>query len=576
MLEIGSLVDDKYLILDQVGKGGMSVVYLARNVRANKQWAVKEVRKDGVENFEVVKQGLVAEIDILKKLNHPHLPSIIDVIDNEDSFIIIMDYIEGNSLSNVLQEYGAQPQEKVVKWAKQLCDVLGYLHTRTPPIIYRDMKPSNVMLKPDDTVTLIDFGTAREYKEKNLADTTCLGTAGYAAPEQYFNSGMGQTTERTDIYCLGKTLYHLVTGLDPSQPPYEVRPITEINPSLSTGLEKIILKCTKENPEERYRNCAELMYDLENYKTIDDAYRKKQIHKVVPFFMSILFSVIFLVCGISMNVIAKSNAEGEYDRLINQAESETNYQKRASLLVDCIGIPNKSGDKTAYLGLIDLYKQKKTDEEFPVFDEGEKEEFISLVTNNNEELSKNKDDYVEICFELGKLFWYYYDNDGRDVTGPKNSVKWFNEVIKADEAETSLSKKQRDMAQVYADIGTFYTDRDSKVVEADDNGMYAPLFENMNRLLSEVADNPDEDEIVRYELLNLIASALSTNPTKFKQDGITKEQITNMTDTVAQVCNSISPTTDKTEELASNIITNLKTAEDAVEIAFSTRKEGDV
>ena len=128
MLEIGSLVDGKYKILNKVGQGGMSVVYLAMNEKANKQWAVKEVRKDGIKDFEVVKQGLVAETDILKKLSHPSLPSIIDVIDTDDSFIIIMDYIQGNSLNKALDEYGAQPQENVIEWAKQLCLVinLGY------------------------------------------------------------------------------------------------------------------------------------------------------------------------------------------------------------------------------------------------------------------------------------------------------------------------------------------------------------------------------------------------------------------------------------------------------------------
>ena len=167
MLEIGSLVDGKYKILNEVGRGGMSVVYLAMNEKANKQWAIKEVRKDGIRDFEVVKQGLIVETDMLKKLRHPSLPSIIDVIEDEDTFLIVMDYIEGNPLSSALEEFGAQPQELVISWAKQLCDVLGYLHSQNPPIIYRDMKPANVMLKPDGNVTLIDFGTAREFKEKN-------------------------------------------------------------------------------------------------------------------------------------------------------------------------------------------------------------------------------------------------------------------------------------------------------------------------------------------------------------------------------------------------------------------------
>lgn len=166
MLKENELLEGKYRILRKIGQGGMSVVWLALNERANKTWAIKEVRKDGVINFEAVRQGLVGETDILKVLKHPSLPSIIDVIDTDDSLIIVMDYIEGNNLDKILSEFGAQSQENVVNWALQLCDVLGYLHTRKPPIIYRDMKPANVMLKPDGKISLIDFGTAREFKEK--------------------------------------------------------------------------------------------------------------------------------------------------------------------------------------------------------------------------------------------------------------------------------------------------------------------------------------------------------------------------------------------------------------------------
>ena len=160
MLEIGSYVDGKYKILNKIGRGGMSVVYLAMNEKANKQWAIKEVRKDGKQDFEIVKQGLIVETDMLKKLNHPNLPSIVDVIDDKDTFLIVMDYIEGNPLSNYLEEHGAQSQSDTVKWAKQLCDVLDYLHHQDPPIIYRDMKPANIMLKPNGDVTLIDFSIA--------------------------------------------------------------------------------------------------------------------------------------------------------------------------------------------------------------------------------------------------------------------------------------------------------------------------------------------------------------------------------------------------------------------------------
>lgn len=275
MLEIGSVVDGKYKILNEIGHGGMSVVYLAINERANKAWAIKEVRKDTRVDFATVQQGLVAEVEILKKLNHPHLPSIIDVIDRDDSFLIVMDYVEGKNLESLLRHGGAQEPDRVIEWAKQLCDVLGYLHSRKPPIIYRDMKPSNVMLKPDGNVMLLDFGTAREYKDYSVADTTCLGTRGYAAPEQF--GGRGQSDARTDIYSLGATIYHLLTGHSPADPPYEIKPLGYWNPAFSgTGLEKLVSKCTRQNPEERYQSCAELMYALEHVHDEDDAVQRRR------------------------------------------------------------------------------------------------------------------------------------------------------------------------------------------------------------------------------------------------------------------------------------------------------------
>ena len=154
---------------------------------------------------------------MIKRLDHPAIVRIVDIIDDGDVIYIIEDYIEGETLASILESNGAQPQELVIKWAMQLCEALEYLHTRKPPIIYRDMKPANVMVKPDGNIKIIDFGIAREYKESGLADTVCLGTRGYAAPEQF--GGKGQTDARTDVYCLGATLYHMVTGQNPGEPP---------------------------------------------------------------------------------------------------------------------------------------------------------------------------------------------------------------------------------------------------------------------------------------------------------------------------------------------------------------------
>ena len=173
----------------------MSTVYLAMNEKANKQWAIKEITGKDYCDFELDKK----EIELMKHLKHPSLPTIVDVIERQGALLIVMDYIEGLQLEDIVLEYGPQNENIVIEWAKQLCDVMHYLHTQDPPIIYRDMKPSNVMLRPDGRVMLIDFGAAREYKTNNLKDTVLLGTRGYAAPEQYRSDGQSDERKSTKL-----------------------------------------------------------------------------------------------------------------------------------------------------------------------------------------------------------------------------------------------------------------------------------------------------------------------------------------------------------------------------------------
>ena len=300
MAEIGTVIDGKYEVLKEIGRGGMSVVYLAMDKRLNKQWAVKEIRKRGSgKNDAVVVNSLLAEANLMKRLDHPALPRIVDIIDNGITIYVVMDYIEGESLDKILKEYGAQPEEQVVAWAKQLCDALGYLHSQKPPIIYRDMKPANVMLKPEGNIKIIDFGIAREYKEQSLADTTVLGTKGYAPPEQY----SGQTDGRSDIFALGMTMHHLLTGVDPRSGE-SYAPVRQWNPEISEGVEMIIDRCVEPAPENRYQSCADLLYDLEHPELITKGFKKKQKRKLMTFLVSLGLAVVMAVSGIVLHMSA--------------------------------------------------------------------------------------------------------------------------------------------------------------------------------------------------------------------------------------------------------------------------------
>ena len=263
MLQAGTLICAKYEVVKEIGRGGMSVVYLARDYVTGEYLAIKDVERNGEENNRVVVQSLAGEGRLLKRLSNPHLPKIYDIIEDKDSIMVVMEYIEGTSMDNVLKKKGAQAEADVYRWGMEICEVFDYLHKQIPPIVYRDMKPANLMLLADGSVKLIDFGTARTQKVGMVmhSDTVCIGTEGFAAPEQF--GGISQSDARTDIFCLGATLYNLVTGHSPCDRPKGIMPLKMWNPALENSpLNDIIAKCTRNDPAERYQTAMELHEDL--------------------------------------------------------------------------------------------------------------------------------------------------------------------------------------------------------------------------------------------------------------------------------------------------------------------------
>lgn len=519
MLEIGSLIDGKYKILNQIGKGGMSVVYLAINEKANKTWAVKEVRKDGVQNYEVVRQGLIVETDLLKKLKHPNLPSIIDVIDEDDIFLIVMDYIEGNSLEALLKEEGAQSQEQVISWGKQLCDVLGYLHRQKPPIIYRDMKPSNVMLKSDGTVTLIDFGTAREFKERSSRDdTVCLGTPGYAAPEQW--GGSGQTDARTDIYCLGATLYHLLTGHNPSEPPYEIYPIRQWNPALSSGLEAVILKCTQRDPGERYQSCEELYYALEHYGELDEKYRRQQKRRAGLFAAALSLSLIFGTTALAAGNMERGLTANTYQSLIADARSGATKEEQIRLCEQAVSL--EPGRADGYLELLE-HVFLTAENGAVSLDREEDEELRSLLGRTDAEgrtyeslLKENAEEYGRLAYELGLAYYYYYETEGNKTY----AVKWLDAAAQSQ----TLPGKERVRAERLGTIAGYYTQIGLIDKAGDSTVSYLDYWNQLTELTA--GNLVDEDNaMTALRMYQELAGQLYTRAPEFAAAGVSREQM---------------------------------------------------
>ena len=585
MLEIGSLVDGKYKILNKIGQGGMSVVYLAMNERANKQWAIKEVRKDGVQNFEVVKQGLIAETEMLKKLSHPNLPSIIDVIDGDGTFLIVMDYIEGRHLESVAKEYGAQSQEDVIEWAKQLCDVLSYLHSRKPPIIYRDMKPSNVMLKPDGKLMLIDFGTAREFKENSVADTTCLGTRGYAAPEQY--GGRGQTDARTDIYCLGATLYHLLTGHNPSEPPYEMYPIRYWNPELSSGLEEIILKCTQKNPDDRYQNCGGLLYALEHYNELDIEYKRKQTLKWRAFLCSAALTVVAGAGATGFKIAENTVTASTYETYVEEADNLASTDPEQCIQYYKNAIALNPSDGLAYEKLLNFFlwehndsAQGDTGNEAAsqqitcVFSDAEEQEIRKVLgteenknRRNEEYLKANVEDYDKFAYDLGIAYYFSYNG-----TGNKGAARKWLEIASEAEITEKLNEANINRAANLYKISEYYDSLGMRNQAGDSRVSYADYWRDLQKTVEDdSASGNNVNILLAYKEMTF---QIADNAANFKSAGITRQQMENELDHAVEAVGNMkivtgSANAEYEQELKYNLIESLGFARNIVHSTFN-------
>lgn len=494
MTREGTVLDGKYEIWKEVGRGGMSIVYLARDNRLNKQWAVKEIKNDGSKSTKTLLKGLEREANILKNVDHPVLPRIVDIINQEGVIYVVMDFIEGETISDRLKKEGAQSQELVIEWGLQLASALDYLHNMNPPVIYRDMKPSNVMIKPEGGVKLIDFGTAKEYDVENNADTTALGTRGYAAPEQFGDSkgrGIYNTDERTDIYNLGATLYHIVTGMNPCEPPYEIRSIREWNPALSSGLEKILLKCTQADPKDRYQNCSELMYALEHYDELDDEYRRKNKHKLAAFISTAVLAVAagitsaFGYSGIQKIMLDNYNS---YIETGNNYRVEGNYADAAEQYKKAFELDGT--DAEAYDKYIQVYIDASNEINADGTTELDLETGLNVVANRVKSGYDKVDENSEVLYKLAMT---YFD----EMEDYKTASKYFN-MIDSDDANYG------ELAEYYGSVSLILS---STNVNTDE------LLEQVNSFAAynqSEFTNQNINKFINYKMLGQIYSTYIT------------------------------------------------------------------
>ncbi len=302
MIKIGDLLDNTYVIEERIGSGGSGIIYKAYHTRLKKNVVIKQIKSELIGKINER-----SEVDILKNLKHTYLPQVYDFITDDDDIYTVMDYIPGLSLLEELKKRRRFSQKKVIKWGIQLCEALSYLHSRSTPIIHSDIKPDNIMLTPEDNICLIDFNVSLLFSN----DVNVVGfSEGYSPPEQVsifnvidrmtvhrktadknsdtvfleLNSGRPRSNIkqtkckidiRSDIYSLGATLYHLISGERPENSNIDIIPLDSYNIKIGHSLKQIISKAMNKDIESRYETIGDMLYDLNNINKHDYLYEKK-------------------------------------------------------------------------------------------------------------------------------------------------------------------------------------------------------------------------------------------------------------------------------------------------------------
>lgn len=553
---VDSIILNKYRIVsiisgDGSDRKGMSNLYKSVDISLGSYWAIKEIikREDGSVSREQV--AILKEARILKKLQHHNIPRIVTIENLPDRIIIVMDWVDGKSLSEWIRSgFGTQPA-RGISIAKTVCSILSYLHNRPVPIIYRDMKPDNIMYDPvTKRVVLLDFGISDEVEEgKPISDR--LGTRGYqdavygiaisdrerknGVPERYYDF-------RTDIYSLGWTLFHLFTSI----PPYNyqqskkkknleiTRDIREFNKNVSPALAEVIIKATSPNIEDRYATIEDMQLALEDISKVDSgiygSYKKK-----INIVKGIGILGLALTLGSSIPYYLNSqNKMDLYTELSSRASKSGSFDDYVKV------IEYHPSDITPYFGLLDAIKNDG------VFTDEEESTLLDLVNPNITHLSKDER-YQQLAFELGRLYWLYYKGENPELV----ASRWFKDA-----------SGYSDLAAVYSSIGSFSTEIVKAANEGTDTGKYKEQWDLLNSVKG-------QSDLVNLQIASARLDLIEYYTFRLKSDGLSKETLISSIDSIKSMVESKQSEGGRIGELSSSLSSRLQKVQAIVEEAYS-------
>ena len=478
MIEKGELIG-RYRVEEEVGSGGMSRVYKVKDMRVGTFLAMKEII---IKDESFLSAGY-AEVSVLKNVNHPALPRIVDIIRSENSYCVVMDFIDGINLEEYVKEHGGFCESEVIRIAAAILDCLIFLHARK--ILYRDLKPSNIMITKNGEIKLIDFGISFSFDEKNTTDTRASKC--FAPPEQLLGKEAGVSG---DIYSLGATLKYILKD-EPSP-----------------GMICFLNKCLKNDPNERYKSATAALKALNRIKSVNEKEVKRLnriLSKNIFFFMMFLLSLtgVFL-CG----MVRKTKAE--YEEIVNAACESVNADVRKENLIKLVEMEPKAE------WYIRFFYELKNDY---VFDDLEAKEVEEMLERDEGKLKV--EEYKEVSEELGRLYLFYYKDLKDENANYLRAAYWFD---KAEEDEGA-----RD---VYSRIGHFLSEIPSMILEGKDGGMYEKYYSDLSEILNDVSQ---KESVVKAEVYSLYADSILLYGADFYREGISIEEMRKNLDVVEKV-----------------------------------------
>lgn len=545
------IIGEKYCLVRLLGEGGASEVYLARDLRLQKWWAVKKMK-----NREGGRVMLLREAELLSRLEHPALPRVVDWIEEGEEICLVMDFVEGRSLEQFLKESGPADGRAVCRWGMELCQVLGYLHSRKPPVLHHDLKPANLILQPDGSLKLIDLGAAAR-KAENIR----WGTKGYSAPERL--RGGCRTDERADIYSMGVTLYRLATGRLPEntlQKTEKREGRVENNresekaetagkkgkrrgriPGLSGRLSAVIWKCMDTVPERRFRSCCEVRQALERCRERKEAEA---------------------VCRRKLRKAGQ--AWGGWSE--RRGAGRVSYGRRLKAAALCLigagtvfltGLLQENGKSP----LPEREQAARAEEYLSVLEDigedrcftAEEEQMLLTMWEQDGVLEWKQELYQELTFQIGRMYWRRYlcseaDGSGNQLAGRREAVPWFERASRAG-AETELGKA----AALYAFVGNFYRDLLLTVREEPEQGWYGAYWEKLCQEMKGPAASAKLPEEARLEFFRMCLRAAECWQDGFRQDGISDDELVQFRKEVLESAEKVKPEGGEGKELLQEI-----------------------